>query len=275
MVAANRGTYGCVMRNKTESTVQSVDRAVTILELLAEHGSLGVSALARQLDVHKSTASRLVAALEHRHLVEQVAERGQYRLGPGILRLAGATDARLDLVQEARTVCRRLAAQTQETVNVAVLSAGTALYVEQVAGGSTHSSYNWVGQRIPLHATSNGKVLLCELPRQDRDELLRDLPAYTPATVTDPRILTRELEQTRASGYAVAADELDIGLTAMATPIRDATGHIIASLSLSGPTFRFDAARQEELLPLLLAGAAEVSTRMGWRAERLPEAAWS
>ena len=258
--------YGCVMRNKGESTVQSVDRAVTILELLAEHGTLGVSALARHLDVHKSTASRLVAALEHRNLVEQVAERGQYRLGAGILRLAGATDARLDLVHEARTVCRRLAGQTHETVNVAVLSAGTALYVEQVAGGSTHSSYNWVGQRIPLHATSNGKVLLCELDRRDLEEHLHDLASYTPATVTDPAVLRRELAETRERGYAVAADELDIGLTAMAAPIRDATGHIVASLSLSGPTFRFGEARQEELLPLLLEGAAEVSTRMGWRA---------
>ncbi|MDO5711318.1 MAG: IclR family transcriptional regulator [Micrococcales bacterium] len=253
------------MRNKGDSTVQSVDRAVRILELLGESGALGVSALARHLGVHKSTASRLVAALERRHLVEQVAERGHYRLGAGILRLAGATDARLDLVHEARAVCRRLAGQTHETVNVAVLSAGTALYVEQVAGGTPHSSYNWVGQRIPLHATSNGKVLLCELPREDREDLLRDLAAYTPATVTDPGTLRRELADAREQGYAVAADELDIGLTAMAAPIRDVSGQIIASLSLSGLTFRFDEARQHELLPILLEGAQEISERMGWR----------
>lgn len=268
MPLATRGTYGCVMRNSGESTVQSVDRAVSILELLAEHGALGVSALARHLDVHKSTASRLVAALEHRHLVEQVALRGHYRLGPGILRLAAATEASLDLAQEARTVCRRLAGQAHETVNVAVLSAGKALYVEQVAGSSTHSSYNWVGQHIPLHATSNGKVLLCELPAEECEEILRDLDTYTPSTVTDPELLMRQLQETRERGYAVATDELDVGLTAMAAPIRDITGHIIASLSLSGPSFRFNEARQAELLPLILEAAAEVSTRMGWRAER-------
>lgn len=244
--------------------MQSVDRAVTILELLAQHGALGVTALAAELSVHKSTASRLVSALERRGLVEQVADRGHYRLGPGILRLAGATDARLDLVQEARSICRRLASDTYETVNVAVLSVGTALYVDQATGANANSSYNWVGQRIPLHATSNGKVLLSELPAQDLDPLLRELAAYTPATVTDPAVLLRELQEVREQGYAFARDELDVGLTAVAAPIRDVHGHLIASLSISGPTFRFDATRSIEALPLLLDAAAEVSARMGW-----------
>ena len=107
------------------STVQSVDRAVTILELLAQHGTAGVTALAAELGVHKSTASRLLGALEARGLVEQVEERGQYRLGVGILRLAGATNARLDLVEQARPICRTLAAATKDTVNLTVLDAGT------------------------------------------------------------------------------------------------------------------------------------------------------
>ncbi len=253
------------MRNNGESTVQSVDRAVTILELLAQHGAVGVTALAAELGVHKSTASRLVSALERRGLVEQIEDRGHYRLGPGILRLAGATDARLDLVQEARGVCRRLAAETQETIHLAVLSAGSALYIDQVSGTGTHSSYNWVGQHIPLHATSNGKILLSELPDADLDPLLAELPAYTPSTVTERAALLRELREARERGYATARDELDVGLTAMAAPIRDVHGHLIASLSVSGPTFRFDATRRAEVLPLLIDAAREVSARMGWR----------
>lgn len=197
-----------------DTPVQSVDRAVTILELLAQHGTLGVTGLAGELGVHKSTASRLVAALERRGLVEQVAERGHYRLGPGILRLAGATDSRLDLVDAARPSSRRLADATGETVNVAVISAGSALYVDQVAGSGTNSSYNWVGQRIPLHATSNGKVLVCELPDAERTELL---------------------------------------------------GELVASLSVSGPTFRFDQVRHEQVLTPLRAEADEVGIRLGWR----------
>lgn len=249
-----------------ESTVQSVDRAVTILELLAQHGALGVTRLAGELGVHKSTASRLVAALERRSLVEQVADRGHYRLGAGILRLAGATDARIDLVDAARPVCRRLADATGETVNVAVLSSGAALYVDQVAGGGTRSTYNWVGQRIPLHATSNGKVLLCELEPDERAEIFAELVAYTPSTVTDPAQLQRELDEVARQGYAIAVDELDVGLTAIAGPIRDASGAIVASLSVSGLTFRFNEGRVAEVLSMLLEAATEVSAQLGWRA---------
>src|SRR5205809_6675478 len=100
--------------------VQSVDRAVAILEILARDGEAGVTEVARELDVHKSTASRLLAALDRRELVTQDAARGKFRLGVGIVRLAGATSARLALVQESRPVCRELAQQRGATVNLAV-----------------------------------------------------------------------------------------------------------------------------------------------------------
>ena len=114
--------------------VQSVDRALTILELLARDGEAGVTEIAAGLGVHKSTAFRLLVTLEAHRLVEQVNDRGRYRLGVGNLRLAGATTARLDLVTEARPVCRQLAADTGETVNITVRSETSALYLDQVAG---------------------------------------------------------------------------------------------------------------------------------------------
>lgn len=244
------------------STVQSVDRAVTILELLAVHGTAGISELARELGVHKSTASRLVAALEQRRLVEQVEERGRYRLGVGILTLARATNARLDLVEVARPVVRRLASETGETVNLAVLSGGAALYVDQVAGAANLSAYNWVGQHVPIHATSNGKVLVSELDDAELHRVVGDLVAYTPSTTTDPDTLREQLALVRAQGWAVAADELDVGLTAVATPVRDGRGDIVASMSVSGPTFRFDATRIDELVPMLRTASAEVAARL-------------
>ena len=247
-------------------TVQSVDRAVTILELLAQHGTAGVTQLAASLGVHKSTASRLVSALEQRSLVEQVEDRGKYRLGVGILRLAGATTARLDLVQESRPVCRRLASATGETVNLAVLSGGAALYIDQVAGATTLSSYNWVGQHVPIHATSNGKTLVSELHEPELSRALGELTAYTPSTVTDRAALDRDLVRVRERGYAVAADELDVGLTAIAAPVRDAHGEVVASVSVSGPTFRFTEARIGQILPDLRAAAEDISAALGYRA---------
>jgi DNA-binding IclR family transcriptional regulator len=255
------------MSNAAETpttTVQSVDRAVTILEILARTGESGVTEISAELGVHKSTAFRLVAALEQRGLVEQTGDRGKYRLGVGILRLAGATTARLDVVQEARPVCRKLAADTGETVNIAVLSDRSAFYLDQVAGSSALQPHNWVGQHIPLHATSNGKVLLSGLGRDELDRVLQSLTSYTDRTITTKKGLRRELEDVRAKGYALAVDELEVGLTAIAAPIRNAQGDVIASVSVSGPTFRLSDERIAAALPMLVAAAAEVSQRLGW-----------
>ena len=244
--------------------VQSVDRALTILALLARLGQAGVSEIAAELGVHKSTAFRLLTTLEGHDVVEQTEDRGKYRLGMGLVRLAGAATARLDVVQQARPVCRRLAADCGETVNVAVLADHAALYVDQVSGGSGLQSHNWVGEHIPLHATSNGKVLLCELDRAQVDRLVEHLPAYTDRTITRRAELHQELVQVREQGYALATDELEAGLTALAAPLRSAHGDVIASLSISGPTLRLPEARVRTLLPVLLAAAEDVSSRLGW-----------
>lgn len=247
----------------SNSSVQSVDRALSILEVLAHRGTRAITELAEDLDVHKSTAFRLLATLEEHGLVEQSEDRGRYRLGMGILRLAGATGARLDLVQEARPVTRQLASDTGETVNIAVLSEASALYVEQVAGSSALQSHNWVGQHIPLHATSNGKVLLSGVRREELDPLLENLRLHTEVTKVDPVALRTELEQVRTQGYAVAVDELEVGLAAVAAPIRNAHGDVIASISVSGSTYRLSGDRLPEIVQAVVLAAGEVSRRLG------------
>jgi DNA-binding IclR family transcriptional regulator len=244
--------------------VQSVDRAMRILEILARSGESGVTDIAAALEVHKSTAFRLVATLEQHRLVEQVEGRGKYRLGVGLLRLAGATSARLDVVQEARPLCKQLASTTGETVNLATLSGNSALYLDQVAGSSALQSHNWVGQHIPLHATSNGKVLLAWLGGGELDRQLGKLPTYTDRTVTSKAALRKELGRVREQGYAVAIDELEVGLTAISAPVRNAHGDVVCSMSVSGPTFRLKGDRVDELVPLLVEAADELSHRLGW-----------
>ena len=164
--------------------VQSVDRALAILDILARRGEAGVTEIAAELEVHKSTAFRLVGALESRQLVEQVTERGKYRLGFGIVRLAGATTAALDLPRESQPVCARLAAEFDETVNVAVMDEGQATNITQVYGTAAVTARNWIGQRTPLHATSSGKVLLAWASDADREAALDTLERFTPNTIT-------------------------------------------------------------------------------------------
>ncbi len=262
---ASRGTHRATSETGT-STVQSVDRAISVLDILAHAGEAGVTEIAGELGVHKSTAFRLVSALEQRGLVEQHADRGKYRLGVGILRLAGATTARLDLVQESRALCRALAAETGETVNLTVLSDGAALYVDQIAGSSALQPHNWVGQRIPLHATSNGKVLLSAMSDADAIRVVGRSPrTFTEHTVSTPAQLVRELAAVRGAGYAQAVDELEIGLPAVAAPVHNAHGDVVASVSVSGPTFRLTGERLVSATTATVDTGDEVSRRLGWR----------
>ncbi|MFI2437533.1 IclR family transcriptional regulator [Streptomyces sp. NPDC018693] len=245
--------------------VQSVDRAVSVLEILARRGEAGVSEVAAEIGVHKSTAFRLLGALEARGLVEQTAERGKYRLGFGIVRLAGAVTGRLDITQQGRPVCERLSEEIGETVNIAVLREQYAVNLHQVRGPGAVGTHNWVGQLTPVYATSSGKILLAHLPEKERAGVLatsgtRKLTAHTLNTRAR---LEKDLAAARERGYAVALEELEIGLHAVAAPIRSRDNEVIAALSASGPTYRFTEERMHELAPALIRGAEEISRRMG------------
>ena len=129
-----------------------------------------------------------------------------------------------------------------------MLSESSALYLDQVAGSSALQPHNWVGQHIPLHATSNGKVLLSGLDRARLRRGARHLPlVHRPRRSPRKAELRAELDQVREQGYAVAVDELEVGLTAAAAPIRNAHGDVVASMSVSGPTFRLTDERLDEV----------------------------
>ena len=231
---------------------------MAILEILARDGEAGVTEVARELAVHKSTASRLLAALDRRELVAQDTARGKFRLGVGIVRLAGAASQKLDVVQESRPVCRALAQQVGETVNLAILSGRDALYLDQVAGPAALSPHNWAGQRIPLHATSDGKVLLAYLSEAELNACLAPpLARFTDRTITAVAEFSELLAEVRRRGFATAVEELEAGLTAIAAPVRNAEGNVIASISASGPSFRIPAERIPALAGAVRRAAAE------------------
>ncbi|MFM9628076.1 MULTISPECIES: IclR family transcriptional regulator [Streptomyces] len=247
------------------SAVQSVDRAVSVLEILARHGEAGVTEIADELDVHKSTAFRLLGVLENRGLVAQAKDRGKYYLGAGVLRLAGAAAVRLDISQEGVPVCRELADELGETVNIAVLDDDAAVNIMQARGTASVTAQNWLGRRTPLHATSSGKVLLAHMPPTLREGLLaRPLPRFTVRTITGASVLRAELEAVVEQGYGLTIEELELGLAAVAAPIRAHDGKVIASISVSGPVYRLNTDRLPELAKRTVAAGAELSRRMGY-----------
>ncbi|MFD3500849.1 IclR family transcriptional regulator [Streptomyces sp. NPDC058676] len=247
------------------SAVQSVDRAVSVLEILARLGEAGVTELADELDVHKSTAFRLLGVLENRGLVAQAKDRGKYYLGAGVLRLAGAAAVRLDISQEGVPVCRELADELGETVNIAVLDDDAAVNIMQARGTASVTAQNWLGRRTPLHATSSGKVLLAHMPPTLREGLLaRSLPRFTERTITGASVLRSELEAVVEQGYALTIEELELGLAAVAAPVRSHDGKVIAAISVSGPVYRLNSDRLPEVAKRTVAAGAELSRRMGY-----------
>ncbi|HEX8488302.1 MAG TPA: IclR family transcriptional regulator [Propionibacteriaceae bacterium] len=245
--------------------LQSVDRALHVLELLADWGSGGVSELAAEVGVHKSTVFRLLGALEARDLVEQTSERGKYRLAFGVVRLARRVNVQLELAEQARDLTDGLARKVGESINVAVLREHFVVNIVQSRGHASVVSQNWTGQLTPLHATSSGKILLAHLDPQERADLIgRGLEAFTPHTHTDPVLLEDELARARERGHAVTLGELEVGLHAVAVPVRGDEGTVVAALSASGPSYRMTPARISDILGEMEAAGEELSRRMGF-----------
>ena len=246
-------------------SLQSVRRALLALELISEHGELGVTELGRKLGVHKATASRLIATLAERGFVERDPVSEKFRLGYGLISLAGAAVGGNDLVRAARSILDELAERTTETVNLGVPSGDSVVYVDQITGTRAIVSVSWVGRRTPLHCTSNGKVILAFSTDAERDRLLRSpLTKLTPRTITDVRTLRAQLEEIRVRGYAQTMEELEEGLNAVSAPVRGMNGELVAALSVSGPAFRMRPVDLPRVGKLTAEAARAISRRLGY-----------
>jgi DNA-binding IclR family transcriptional regulator len=216
------------------ATYQSAERVLTLLKSFDDSRvELGVADIARALSVHKSTASRLAAALERAGFLTRAGKR--YRLGVEIIRLGTLALRSFDLVSTMQPAMGKLSQRTGETVNLAVPDGEDVLNVAEV--GSTYilsSSGGWIGRRTRPHAVANGKVLLAYGALAQP----RVLERYTPQTITSLDGLAAELAAVRRNGYATAVAELEEGLVAVAAPVFDPAGACVASLSISGPEYR-------------------------------------
>ncbi|OEV05360.1 IclR family transcriptional regulator [Streptomyces oceani] len=247
------------------TSVQAVDRAVTVLEILARRHEAGITEIATELGVHKSTAFRLVGALAARGLVEQKEQRGRYRLGFALIKLGGANRTQPDPLQVATPVCEQLAEDVGETVNLAVYEGGGAANIVQVPGPAAVITQNWIGRRTPLHATSSGKVLLAYADSREQAEALEEpLERYTAATLCDPEALREELSTIFRQGYGFAHEEFEIGLNAVAAPVCEADSSVTFALSASGPAYRLTAQRLPDAAKEVVAAAEKISWLLGY-----------
>ena len=240
--------------------MQSADRALAILAAFNEgRPDVGVSELASELGMHKSTVSRLLATLESRGLVRREGDR--FVPGWELARLGALATRGFALVGSSQDAMERLAEETGETVNLAVRDDGRALNVHQVDSAHFVAVTDWTGRAAPLHATANGKVLLAF----GEGPLPRELTRLTRRTISDRRELRAELERVRRNGLGVALEELELGLHAVAAPVFDCFGTCLAAISVSGPAYRLTEGRLAVAGELCVGAAREVSEKLGYR----------
>ena len=246
--------------------IRSVDRAVAILDLLAQDGWRAGAEVARELGVHRSTALRLLGTLERHALVERDPRTAKYRLGRRLPQLARVVSGELDLRHVARPVCESLAASSGETVTLDVLDGDEIVPIEQSTGSTAFVSVNWLGRRTPVHCTASGKIILAFAAEPVRQRLLaKPLVPLTPRSITDAGELEKQLAAARENGFARTFEELEVGLDAIAAPVFSADGDVVAAIDISGPAHRLQAGGGPDLVGLTREAAADLSRRLGYR----------
>ncbi len=245
---------------------QTILRAVTLLKAFSdERPEWGLTDIARSVGLNKTTAFRLLNALESQGLLARNPRTDQYRLGPETIALGARALRSNDLRTASHAILRELADAVSETATLEVLEGANVLILDEFAGPSLVGTSASIGTRWPSHATSTGKVLLAELSTVERNRMLpRRLTRMTGRTITDRASLTRELARVRSRGFATAVEELEPGYVAVGAPVRNHDGRVVAGLSIGGPSARLTAARVVAVIPIVQRAAKEVSRRLGF-----------
>jgi IclR family transcriptional regulator, acetate operon repressor len=229
----------------------AIDRGADLLvRVLESEEPVALTELASAAGLPKSTASRLVSALERRGLIEQDGERGRLRPGPAILRVAERSMLERSIVELSKPALDALADATGETINLAVPGLEGVEHIAQVDSRHFLGAGQWLGRSVGYEHSANGKVFAAF--------------GRAPATAAGAAA-NRELQAVRRDDFATSIDELETGLAAIAAPVRGARGEVMAALSISGPTLRMTPARIEELNPILTSEARTLSRRLGHR----------
>jgi DNA-binding IclR family transcriptional regulator len=252
--------------NPLTAPVQSVQRAASILRSFTEaEPELGVSELSRRLGLHKSTVSRMITTLQGEGLIDQNLETGKYRLGLGLVSLAGVALGRLNARAAAQPHLAALVAISQETVNVTVLDGRECVNIERAASPQPIQYIGWIGRRSPLHCTASGKLILAHMTAEERTAVLpTPLKQYTDKTITDSFQLARQLDQICQQKYAIVHEEYETGFSSVAAPIYNHLGNLLGTVSISGPAYRLNEAIFQEFLPTLLNTCQTISAELGF-----------
>lgn len=257
------------MKDIRDNSVQSVERTINILEELAKHQKgCGVTTLANEVGLHKSTVHRLLGTLMARGYVEKDIETDNYRLGIKLLLLSSAVLERMDVRNIARPYIQELSKQTNENIHLAILDGDEAVYIDKVESPRPNSIrlHSQIGKRIPLHCTAVGKILLSYLDNNQVEYIMskKGMTKFTQNTIDNLEDYLKELGTVRSQGYAFDEVEHEEGIRCVAAPIYDRKGRVIASISISGATIYINEERMAVLTDEVVKTAMEISYQFGY-----------
>jgi DNA-binding IclR family transcriptional regulator len=250
--------------------LSSVANSLRLIKAFSEDEyEIGISDLAKRLGLAKSTVHRLASTLLEQGMLEQNPADGKYHLGLALFELGTMVRRKMDFTAEARPFLRTLMEKTGETVHLAILDHDSILYVITHESKQALRMGSKVGTRAPVHSTAVGKVLLASQSEEDIERIVaRGLPQSTPGTIVDAKALRRELAVVKTQGHAVDDEESEIGLRAIAAPIRSYSGDVVAAISIAGPVHRMTKKALLSWLRELVEAAEAVSQRLGWQPSR-------
>ena len=251
----NRGAY---------AGTQSVTRSLRLLKLFHSAPRLSTAQIRERAGLNRSTVFRILTALEAEGMLERDPGSDEFRLGPQIAALGRRAEGVGDLRELAQRPMQALALELNETVTLETLAGGEVTVVAEVLGDHVVGAQPSLGTSWPAHATSTGKVLLAALPPSARRRALRGkrLP-HTERTLTDAAALGAELDRAARRGWAASVEELEPGYVAVAVPLRDANGAVLAALSVGGPKHRLPRRDLEEVAERLEGTAATITCELG------------
>lgn len=252
----------------SEYKVKSVDRALHLLEIMAEEKrELELKELCKKIHINTTTLYRLLQTLQNRGFVIQNPYTGRYQLGLKLLELGHTVTDQIELRRIALPFLQKLMEKTGETTNLVVLDEGEAVYIEKAESPAPLRMFYRIGKQAPAHATGVGKVLLTALPSEKLTEIIKikGLRKLTENTITSPENLQKELEKIRQNGFAVDNEECEVGAKCIAAPIRDYTNQVVAAVGISGPSARLLEERLNELAEVVKNTAYKISEKIGHR----------
>ncbi len=267
MPSLRKSKSGSLGRSDTgPGSSKSLQKAMRILLHLGDHGpELSLSQLSSDLALNKSTAHRLLGAMQKFHLIEQSPLNEKYRLGFKFHELSSRTLQSRSLQSEARLFLVELARRSGESVSLAVPGAGGVICLDRIdSPTSIITVRTLIGELFPAHCTAAGKTILAWLPQREAYNVVfrHGMKLYTPLTIPSVRKLKIALDLIRRQGYATDHEELEKGLSGIAAPVLYKGGRIIAALGMAGPTLRFVGPDLVKKIPLLMDFAARLSKHL-------------